>query len=333
MGVWIDGVLKNWGDRLYYEKVRGVGQTNIFGKRAKSVVAYRGSSANGVRRKIYLTAKKTPEVMIKVTGGGKSISAIKKHLDYISRNGKVDLENERGEILGQGGAKEIRDDWQDSGYPLPADEGTKRESFNVVLSMPHGTDPQAVLSSARAFAQEEFTRHQYALALHDGREDDHLAGAKGGKNTKKKAPNPHVHICVKAVDLDGHRLNPRKADLQRWREKFAEKLIERGIEANATPRHQRGQQRQPEKQKNWHMYQRTDRKPGVRTAGQGGAKRVNETMGIYEQMAQSLKQSDNPDDRELSKLLHQFVHEKALHEGIQPEKTPKSKQQEREKGL
>jgi hypothetical protein len=45
---------------------------------------------------------------------------------------------------------------------------------------------------------------------------------------------------------DGRRLNPRRKDLQRWRERFAEQLREHGVEANATPRRARGEtQRYP----------------------------------------------------------------------------------------
>jgi type IV secretory pathway VirD2 relaxase len=39
---------------------------------------------------------------------------------------------------------------------------------------------------------------------------------------------------------DGRRLNPRKADLQAWRERFAGELRLRGIAAEATPRRTRG---------------------------------------------------------------------------------------------
>jgi hypothetical protein len=52
--------------------------------------------------------------------------------------------------------------------------------------------------------------------------------------------NPHVHISVRAESKHGRRLNPRKADLHRWRETFAAKLRERGIEAEATRQATRG---------------------------------------------------------------------------------------------
>jgi hypothetical protein len=46
--------------------------------------------------------------------------------------------------------------------------------------------------------------------------------------------NPHVHLSVRAESKHGKRLNPRKADLHRWRETFAEKLRGWGIDAEAT---------------------------------------------------------------------------------------------------
>lgn len=57
------------------------------------------------------------------------------------------------------------------------------------------------------------------------------------------SPNPHGHLCVTATGLDGSRLNPRKADLQRWRKAFAERLREHGVEREATPRLERLQSR------------------------------------------------------------------------------------------
>src|SRR4029079_13391271 len=55
--------------------------------------------------------------------------------------------------------------------------------------------------------------------------------------------NPHVHLSVKAESKHGQRLNPRKADLHRWRETFAERLREWGIDAEATRQASRGEHR------------------------------------------------------------------------------------------
>ena len=92
-----------------------------------------------------------------------------------------------------------------------------------MLSMPRGTDPLIVQRAAREFAQDEFADHRYVMVLHD-----HQA-------------NPHVHLSVRAESKHGKRLNPRKADLQRWRETFAEKLRGWGIDAEATRQATRGE--------------------------------------------------------------------------------------------
>jgi hypothetical protein len=55
--------------------------------------------------------------------------------------------------------------------------------------------------------------------------------------------NPHVHLSVKAESRNGQRLNPRKADLHRWRETFAERLRGWGIDAEATRQASRGEYR------------------------------------------------------------------------------------------
>jgi len=52
--------------------------------------------------------------------------------------------------------------------------------------------------------------------------------------------NPHVHISVRAESKHGRRLNPRKADLLRWRETFAENLRGWGIDAEASRQASRG---------------------------------------------------------------------------------------------
>jgi hypothetical protein len=79
------------------------------------------------------------------------------------------------------------------------------------------------------FAADEFEGHRYVLVLHSFETDPH----------KDPARYPHVHLCVKARGEDGVRLNPRKQDLQRWRERFAERLREHGIDAAASSRLER----------------------------------------------------------------------------------------------
>ena len=155
--------------------------------------------------------------MVKVTGGGRGMKAIAAHFRYISKNGRLDIEDERGVITrGQGGAARPRRALALRRLASSTTSSHRREAFNIMLSMPRGTDPLIVQRAAREFAQAELADHNYVMVLHD-----HQA-------------NPHVHISVRAESEHGKRLNPRKADLHRWRETFAEKLRGWGIDAEAT---------------------------------------------------------------------------------------------------
>ncbi|MBT9495668.1 MAG: conjugal transfer protein TraS [Paucibacter sp.] len=214
----IDGLLIQWGDRLFYPgnrivKVRP--DPKLTGNNTRD-------RANAIRARIAAAlAPRIPQVMVKVTGGGRGMRAIAAHFRYISKNGRLDIEDERGELMrGKDMLPAIADDWRFGGSLIDdlAELGQRREAFNIMLSMPRGVDPLAVLRAAREFAQTELADHKYVMVLHD-----HQA-------------NPHVHLSVRAESKHGKRLNPRKADLQRWRETFAEKLRGWGVEAEATRR-------------------------------------------------------------------------------------------------
>ncbi len=176
-------------------------------------------------------ARKHPEVMVKIpkrhSSHSKGMKGIRNHLDYVSRNGKVELETQDGEKLnGKKAVKNHLDHWRDT---LGIAEETKhREALNIVLSMPAGTPPQAVLNAAREFAAEQFKDHQYAFGLHHESDDP------------KEPPHPHVHLCVLMRDSMGRRINPRKNDLFEWRVRFAEKLRDEGVQCAATRRQHRG---------------------------------------------------------------------------------------------
>ena len=229
----IDGLLITWGDRLFYPGNRIVKvkpQPKLNGDSARQRAA-------AIRERIESTVvRRAPQVMVKVTGGGRGMKAIAAHFRYISKNGRLDIEDERGETMrGKDAPPELADDWRFGGTLIDdiAEAGQRREAFNIMLSMPHGTDPLTVQRAAREFAQIELADHKYVMVLHD-----HQA-------------NPHVHISVRAESKHGKRLNPRKADLHRWRETFAEKLRGWGVEADATRQASRGNRRNYEPL--WHV--------------------------------------------------------------------------------
>ncbi|MCR5860225.1 hypothetical protein [Mesorhizobium sp. J428] len=111
-------------------------------------------------------ARKSPEVMVKITGGGRNMRQIKAHMDYISRNGLVELEDEQGlAYLGKKDVRSVRDTWRDGGHSIPSDgDDGPREAFNIMLSMPPGTPRDEVKAAVRAFAADEFQGFQYAVS-------------------------------------------------------------------------------------------------------------------------------------------------------------------------
>lgn len=178
------------------------------------------------------TVRRTPEVMVKVTGGGTNPGAVAAHFGYISRRGKLEIETDEGErIAGTDAQRTFLAAWHlelSAGqYRGPRDRRTEaREAklvYKIVLSMPAPTPPEKVLAAARVFAREKFgVRHRYAMALHADQ------------------THPHVHLVVKAEDEYGRRMHIDKPMLREWREDFARSMREQGIAANATSRAIRG---------------------------------------------------------------------------------------------
>ncbi|WP_242477856.1 relaxase/mobilization nuclease domain-containing protein [Rubrivivax gelatinosus] len=277
----IDGVLVEWGDRLFYPGNRRVAARPE--PRLRLPVHQRAAA---IRRRIEATViRRAPQVMVKVTGGGRGMKAIAAHFRYITKNGRLDVENERGETSkGKEALHELFEEWRYGGS-LIGDESPRREAFNIMLSMPRGSaPPEIVLRAAREFAREELAGHKVVMVLHD-----HQA-------------NPHVHLSVRAEGADGRRLNPRKADLHRWRETFAEKLRGWGIDAEATRQGTRGVTRRYDAL--WQQKARADgrlmRDTSTGKTGASTRRTLDESRQAWSAIAAALEQSGQPDDQRLA---------------------------------
>jgi hypothetical protein len=286
----VDGVLIQWGDRLFYPGNRIV--------RGRALPKLRDMStrdrAATIRARIEATVvRRAPQAMVKVTGGGRGMKAIAAHFRYISKNGRLDIEDERGEKMrGKDVLRELADDWRFGGT-LIDDVSPRREALNIMLSMARGTDPLAVQRAAREFARVELADHKYVMVLHD-----HQA-------------NPHVHISVRAESRHGKRLNPHKADLQRWRETFAEKLREWGIDAEATRQATRGRSKNYEPL--WRIKAREDGRlrsdgagSGTKSSAQARANRAR-AAEAWEHVARALAVSGDKADRDLAQSITTFL--------------------------
>lgn len=289
--IYIDAMLLNWGDRLFHAPLRHVGAPRLSSARL-------GDEAAHMRAQLARTLKRAPEVMVKVTNRASSaqgMGAVRRHLRYISRSGQVELEDQDGlVIVGADALRDLTDAWQLGGRGIP-EKSARREVFNILLSMPPGTGRRAVRDAARDFACLEFgDGRAYVFAAHDDE------------------AHPHVHLCVQIRGPDGRRLHPCKRDLQRWRERFAERLRAHGVEANATSRLTRGTTQRYPKQAVVHMaargqaprYWRAVANDTQRCAGwqaQGGV------FAAWREVARAMAKSHSLEDRKMAIEVANFV--------------------------
>src|SRR6185437_13702618 len=159
------------------------------------------------------TVRRVPEVIVKVSGGARSVRGVAAYLDYIGREGPgllgyIRREGRRGgrnkdggRVQGRGFEKALLEDWdldldeyrRHTQRAIAAGRKPPKLVHNLVFSMPKGTPPEKVLRAVQVFAREKFAlRRRYAMALHVDR------------------GHPHVHVVVKAVSEQGKRLNVGK---------------------------------------------------------------------------------------------------------------------------
>ncbi|ASM74433.1 T-DNA border endonuclease virD2 (plasmid) [Pseudosulfitobacter pseudonitzschiae] len=297
-------------------------------EKAEAGTGSRGTTISAAdKARLSRVVNKVPEVMVKVSRpaktdkNGNTITVnrrtegarVSAHIDYISRNGQLDVETSDGVILtGKAATAGLYRDWMqrhdDDRANGDATDRT-RITTSIFFSMPGNTNATAVKDAVRDLAQQEFDgRYDYVMALHT--------------DTK----HPHVHFTVRTVGHDGVKLNLRKADLQHLRDTFAEKLRKRGIEAESTPRHARGVTRQGARTPVYKMRQRGIT-PYVDKAKQrevkrdmqdnGGrlpsqpwdgaiVERRNRVMRTYSAAAAVLAESYDPDDRALGRAVAAF---------------------------
>lgn len=273
-----------------------------------------GGVGLSVRPRLARVAGRAPEVMVKVTGRIRDPGHLRAHMDYICRNGALEVEDRDGAVFDNREAvRELADDWSAFALADPRRRANTPVSLSLVLSMPAETDPTVLRDAARAFARETFAdRFDYAFALHTD------------------ADHPHVHLEVRALGDNGERLNPKKADLEAWRQAFAQALRDRGVEAEATPRRARGITRKAErmplrKMRDRHEAGRGEPARVQRAAYREAAKaafggqttrtpwetrlleRQARVRGLYLAQAQLLGRSPDATDRTLGAKVEAFV--------------------------
>ena len=279
----LDGVLVQWGERLFYPANR-----IVHARTPKLTGAGLQQRAHAIRQRIHATVvRRAPQVMVKVTGGGRGMGAIAAHFRYISKNGRLPIEDDRGsEREGKEAMLDLVEQWRLGGSRIP-DKSERREAFNIMLSMPAGTTVEFLRRAVREFAKAELSNHRYVMVLHT-----HQA-------------NPHVHLSVRSEGRDGKRLNPRKEDLRRWRETFAEKLRGWGIEAEATSQVTRGTRHRDER-----VWERKTARPRVKRQERPPALPTGirkQALQAWAEILRALAASPDTSDRQLAQSVSGYL--------------------------
>ena len=212
-----------FGRRVYSHDVKPSAAQKLF-------PTYGGGMSARAKAEKY--ARDTPEVVMKFDKTSvKSAHHLQESGRYISRNGKLECEDDEGQVLA--GTEAIDDrmrSWvedeelyQQTGAGRPSDKLARR----FIVSTPPGTDPEALKKVVRDFVVAEFKSRgfEFIWTIHTDK------------------AHPHAHVLIKNRSADGKRLHYSNQELRAMRERFCVIAERYGIDLNATSRAVRGKTR------------------------------------------------------------------------------------------
>lgn len=219
------GKVDHRGNRALARDLSGI--IGAPGQIAKGASGSKSARNAHALQQIARTAKRAPQVMVKITSRVRGSASTVGAFTYAGRIGMADKEpigietSEGKHLMSAEDMLALAREWQQW---ETADEARRQgaTAIAMVFSMPPGTDPEKVRDAVKDFAESDLADRRWAMALHT--DEDH----------------PHVHLLIANRDNDGRRFNPNREFLQHCRERFAENLRDRGIEADATKRMARG---------------------------------------------------------------------------------------------
>lgn len=269
-------------------------------------------SVRAAKAQVARIARKTPQVMVKVSKGTFGAKHTLSNFTYMARNGKVPLYDQDGRIITDVEDMEtLAEEWRSLNFH-PDDLDTRvasPDARRLILSMPKDTDPPTVLAAARATARHLFgERYDYVMALHT-------------EEGQGKAEHPHVHLTVRAKSHDGEKLEFRREDLQYMRRAFAIELRQRGIDADATPQIARGPRVNNEHIKVHKARRAVEEHNGFAPGDprrfqrdvdrlKSGADRGHfdgEVIDLYADVVRNLRASPDPDDKKLAAEFDNYL--------------------------
>jgi hypothetical protein len=112
----VEAALVEWGERLFYPANRIVKSSRTPRLTALSF----GQRAAAVRARLEATVlRRAPQVMVRVTGGGRGMGAIAAHFRYIAKAGRLPFEDDRGAVReGKDALRALTDQWRYGGAEI-----------------------------------------------------------------------------------------------------------------------------------------------------------------------------------------------------------------------
>lgn len=189
------------------------------------------------------TAQQLPQAVLKISSYGKDLKHINNHLSYISRNGKLVLEDQdEGNVKNKKDQEKLLAEWQREF----SDRANSRHTVHMVLSVPEDSPRDKAREAAKLFLKEEFGKKffEYVFVAHDD------------------TTHPHVHVVIKMYRENATKLNLSPKELYRLRESYAKHCRSQGINLDASLRWERGLSGKAEKSTIVQM-RKTDRQPTI----------------------------------------------------------------------
>ena len=258
-----------FGRRVYSHDVKPSAAQRLF-------PTYGGGMS--ARAKAEKFAAGRPEIVMKFDKTSvKSAHHLQESGRYISRNGKLECEDDEGQVLA--GTEAIDDrmrSWvedeelyQQTGAGRPSDRLARR----FIVSTPPGTDPEALKKAVRDFTEAEFKSRgfEFIWTIHTDK------------------AHPHAHVLIKNRAADGKRLHYSNQELRAMRERFCVIAQNYGIDLNATSRAVRGRTKRAKPIERVYQEQR-------------GSQHIYEKYRI-EEFVKALKEGRDLDEPELMKKV------------------------------
>lgn len=203
--------------------------------RAFNYDSYKSFKKSDTYKRLKQVVNKNSEVVVKVTGYSKGRQSVINNLQYISRNGKVPLITNNGELI------EDKDDIRSftNQFANSSIMGKKRQNArdtaHFSLSFPEASK-EDLHTAVEGFAMKNFPNREYVMAYHEEEE---------GK--------PHIHLIVQMRDKElKNTLRINQKEIDEYRQDFSNHINNLNYESSASRRITRGEIKKPKKQIEYH---------------------------------------------------------------------------------